>query len=151
MFFEDRAAAIREMSRVLRPGGRIAVAVWDKLENSPGFAGLVALLERLFGAQTAQALSAPFSLGDQEILLPLFQDPCWGDVRVTTINGTARFSSISSWIFIETKGWTLGDNIDENQYQHLLNEAERELKPYVQSDGTVEFRIPAHIVTASKR
>jgi ubiquinone/menaquinone biosynthesis C-methylase UbiE len=151
MFFGDRSTAIREMSRVLVPGGRLAVAVWDKLENSPGFAALVALLERLFGAQTAEALTAPFSLGDKEALLPLFHDSNLDEIQITTIAGTARFASIRSWVFIETKGWTLGNSIDESQYQHLLEEAERELQPYVISDGTVEFRIPAHIVTASKK
>jgi ubiquinone/menaquinone biosynthesis C-methylase UbiE len=151
MFFDDRAAAIHEMSRVLVPGGRLAVAVWDKLENTPGFAALVALLRRLFGPQAAEALSAPFSLGNLESLLPLFRKSDLQDVQVITMNGNARFSSINSWVFIETKGWTLGNSIDENQYQHLLKEAERELQPYVISDGTVEFRIPAHIVTASKK
>jgi ubiquinone/menaquinone biosynthesis C-methylase UbiE len=150
MFFQDRSAAIHEMSRVLVPSGRLAVAVWDKLENTPGFAALVALLERLFGTKTAETLSAPFSVGNMETLLPLFRNSNLQDVQVTTINGTARFSSIRSWVFIETKGWTLGNNIDEDQYEHLLEEAERELQPYVISDGTVEFRIPAHIVTASK-
>jgi ubiquinone/menaquinone biosynthesis C-methylase UbiE len=151
MFFEDRSGAIREMSRVLVPGGRLAVVVWDALENSPGFAALVALLERLFGAQTAQALSAPFSLGNKEALLALFHDSNLEDVQITTHEGVARFSSISSWIFIETKGWTLGDNINEAEYQHLLKEAERELQHYVVSDGSVAFRIPAHIVTAGKK
>lgn len=151
MFFEDRVRAIREMSRVLVPGGRLAVAVWDALENSPGFAALVALLERLFGAQTAQALSAPFSLGNKNTLLALFHNPNLEDVQITTHEGVARFSSISSWIFIETKGWTLGDNINDAEYQHLLKEAERELQPYVLSDGTVEVPIPAHIVTASRK
>ena len=151
MFFEDRSAAIHEMNRVLTPGGRLAVAVWGALENSPGFAALVALLERLFGTQTAEALSAPFSLGDLESLLPLFHNSKLQDVQVTTLDGTARFSSIHSWVFIETRGWTLGNSIDEDQYQNLLKEAERELQPFARADGTVEFGIPAHIITASKK
>ena len=29
MFFDDRVAALREMRRVMKPGGRMHVAVWD--------------------------------------------------------------------------------------------------------------------------
>jgi SAM-dependent methyltransferase len=151
MYFEDRSAAIREMGRVLIPGGRLAVAVWDSLENTPGYAAMAALLKRLFGAQTAEALYAPYSLGNKETLRPLFTDSHLQDVEITTHEGTARFSSLNSWVFTEIKGWTLSDRLDEAQYQNLLEEAEKELQPYVLSDGRVEFRAPAHIVTASKK
>src|SRR5262245_46222255 len=43
MFFEDRRSAIKEIVRVLRPGGRLAVAVWDSYKNSPGYAALIAV------------------------------------------------------------------------------------------------------------
>jgi ubiquinone/menaquinone biosynthesis C-methylase UbiE len=42
MFFTDRRQALREMQRVLAPGGHMAVAVWDSLDNIPAFARLVA-------------------------------------------------------------------------------------------------------------
>lgn len=150
MFFEDRLAAVREMSRVLRPGGQLAIAVWSTLEKTPGYAAMAALLERLFGPETAEALHAPYSLGDLEILLPLFDDPNLQDINVATLDGIAHFPSISAWVFTDIKGWTLSDSINEAQYEHLLGEAEKELQPFVRADRTVEFRAPAHIVTATR-
>ena len=63
MFFRDRVKALREMARVLVPGGRLAVAVWDELEKSPAYAAEVELLHEMAGPAAANALRAPFVLG----------------------------------------------------------------------------------------
>jgi ubiquinone/menaquinone biosynthesis C-methylase UbiE len=53
MVLEDRCVALREMMRVLRPGGRLAVAACDALDHSPGYAVLAELRHRLFGEELA--------------------------------------------------------------------------------------------------
>jgi SAM-dependent methyltransferase len=150
MFFEDRAAALREMWRVLRRGGRLAVAVWDELDHSPGYAAMAALLRRLFGDRVADELRAPFALGDPGDLRSLFAQAGIGTVEVRTLDGAARFPSIEDWVRTDVKGWTLADLINEAQYLTLLREAERELDTYKRRDGTVAFGCPAHIATAVK-
>jgi hypothetical protein len=138
------------MRRVLRPGGRLAVAVWDRLENSPGYAAMASLLERLFGPRIARELHAPFALGDSAALRALFSEARVADAEVITHMGTARFPSIEAWVRTDVKGWTLADLIDDEQYALLLREAAVALRPYAKADGTVVFDAPAHIVTAGK-
>jgi ubiquinone/menaquinone biosynthesis C-methylase UbiE len=150
MFFEHRLAAIKEMVRVLRQGGYMAIAVWDSLENTPGYAAITKLLQQLFGDEVADAMRAPFVLGDKQVLQSLFTEAGVSSAQIKTYQGTACFPSISSWVYTDIRGWTLADMIDDAQYQLLLKEAERELRQFVTSEGTVAFRSPAHIVTAIK-
>jgi len=150
MFFADRKQSIREMVRVLKPGRHIAVAVWDKLENTPGYAAASMLLHRLFGATIAESLRSPYVLGDISTLKDLFVDTGLSAVSVNTVDGVAKFSSIEDWMHTDVRGWTLADALDDDQYDLLLKEAKIALERFVLSDGRVEFASPAHIVKATK-
>ncbi|MBT8460640.1 MAG: class I SAM-dependent methyltransferase, partial [Boseongicola sp.] len=94
MFFDDRAKALNEMVRVVRPGGGLALTVWDDVVNSPGYAGMIELIEAMFGSNAADALRAPFVLGDKQALHNVLSEAGLVDVNVTTVTGTARFESI---------------------------------------------------------
>jgi SAM-dependent methyltransferase len=151
MFFDDRPAALREMMRVLRPDGRMAVAACDALDESPGYAALAALLQRLFGDRIADAFRAPFVLGDSEALLSICAVASIADAKVARHNGTVRFASIKSLISTERACvWTLGGMLDDTQFAELMREAEQALKPFVRTDGAIAFDMPALIVTATK-
>lgn len=150
MFFDDREAAIREMRRVLRPGGRVAVAVWDRLDNTPGYAAMVDLLRRLFGEHVAHGLRVPYNLGDARALRTLLTDAGFPDVGVTTHRGTARFPSIRAWVRTDVYGWVLADMLNDTQVEQLVTHAESALARFVNSDGEVTFDAPAHIVAAMK-
>ena len=151
MFFGDRARALAEMWRVIRPGGRLAVAVWGPVEDTPGYAAMVRLLEDLFGAKTADALRAPYCLGDTGTLAALCRDAGIDGAEIETRDGAARFPSIEAWVHTDVKGWTLADMIDDDQYAALRAAAGDRLQRFVQADGSVRFAHPAHIVTAEKR
>ena len=151
MFFPDRPRALREMVRVLVPGGRISVAVWESLENSPVYPIEVALLERLAGRDAAAALRAPFVLGDRDELAALFEDAGVASVAIETHRGTARFPSIRSMVEADLRGWlpVMGVSLREDQIQHILREAERALKEFETSGGAMVFDSPAHIVAGN--
>lgn len=151
MFFEDRHTALREMYRVLRPRGRLAVALCDAIDHSQGYAVLAELLQRLFGASVADAFRAPFVLGDAERLHALCAEAGIVGANVTQYEGEVRFASVKALVATERAcAWTLGGLLDDNQFERLLKEALQALKPFVTSEGSVLFTMPALIITATK-
>lgn len=149
MFFSDRAAAAAEMVRVLRPGGQGAVAVWAALENAPGYLKVAAMLRDVFDDGIAKSIEVPYVLGDPAALAALFE-PVAANVNVEIRPGSARFESLESWLYTDVRGWTLADVIDDAGFARLQAAAPDYLGEFVRSDGTVEFRHPALIVTFEK-
>lgn len=150
MFFADRQGAIEEMWRVLRPGGRLVIAVWDSLDRTPGYTAVTALLARLFGEEIADLLKSPYSLGDVDALRSLLVESSVENPDIRRVAGEACFPSIASWMHTDVRGWTLADELDDAQYQLLVDEAERALQRFVTDEGCVRFEHPALLATATK-
>ncbi|WP_455222967.1 class I SAM-dependent methyltransferase [Kaarinaea lacus] len=150
MFFENRHTAIQEMMRVLKPGRKLAISVWDKLENTPGYAAMTTLLQELFGNTFADELRAPFILGEEDKFAEVIKAAGVHNFTIHTIPGMARFPSLDDWIYTDIKGWTLADMIDDAQFQRLSRTAHKLLKQFTDGNGTISFEAPAHIAVISK-
>lgn len=150
MFFPDPVLAIREMLRCTKPGGRVVVAVWDALERSQAYPISVGLLDRRAGPAAADALRAPFAMGDIDELRDVFERAGSTKISISSQHGTATFPSVRSMVEADLRGWlpVMGVFLDDALIESVLSEAENVLSEYVTSDGTMVFDAPAHIVVA---
>ncbi len=152
MFFSDQTKSLCEMFRVLDNEGRLAVAVWDSLENIPVLAAEVDLLEAIAGPDAADALRAPFTLGNKNRIAELIRELDILDREITTHNGWARFPNVRTMVEADLRGWlpVMGVNLDESVIQQILNESENTLGRHIADDSEAVFRISAHIVSGRK-
>jgi SAM-dependent methyltransferase len=98
MFAVDPAAAAREIRRVLRPGGRVALAVWGPRERNPWLGLVLDSVSAQIGAPVPPSgVPGPFSLADAGALAQLLSDAGLDDVTVTEFPVGLRAASFEEW------------------------------------------------------
>ncbi len=99
MLSVDPAAALRECRRVLRPGGRLALAVWDQPASNPWATLPTRALVEL-GITSPPDPDAPgmFALADPDQLYELLGDAGFLEVVVASIELPRTAASVSAYV-----------------------------------------------------
>ncbi len=93
-FFPDRGTALDQIHRVLRPGGRLVVAVWGSLDDNPLVAGLSESTGEFLGHDVGQAMTGPCGFPDPEELRAVLDKRGFVYVEVEAVSGIARHPDV---------------------------------------------------------
>jgi ubiquinone/menaquinone biosynthesis C-methylase UbiE len=85
MFVPDKLRALREMKRVLVPGGTLLLSVWDELGRNPASQRLHQLANALMVDDPPIFMATPFSMCDAAALKTLAIDAGFDAPRVETV------------------------------------------------------------------
>jgi len=95
VYFDDRAQALAECARVLRPGGMLVLGVWQSLDRHPFYLALHDAIRRHAGMP---ALDRAFALGDAAQLRALIAGAGYTTVDIDSVSLAARFADPPSFL-----------------------------------------------------
>ena len=142
MLAVDPAAAVAECRRVLKPGGRLAAAVWDVPELNQAMTLPGAILVSLGLAEPPPPGGpGPFALSAPGALEELLRDGGFVDPMVESVEIERRFPSVRDWIgetvdvsMMFNRAWS---QLDGEQRHAVLAEAEARTREFADEDGSL--------------
>ena len=99
MLMADPAAALAETRRVLRPGGRVALAVWGAPNHNPWFSVAAALFqERGHLPPPEPDGPGPFSMGSEERTAALLRGAGFESLRIVEVAIRAIYRDVDDYL-----------------------------------------------------
>ena len=152
MFFPDRVAGYREARRVLRPGGRFVLSVWDRIAENEFADVVTAAVAALFPADPPLFLArTPHGHHDVATIRAELEAAGFSQVTVETIAHRSRAESARDPAIGYCQGTPLRNEIAARDPARLGEATDTAAAAMAARFGVgpVDGKIQAHVITAS--
>ncbi len=147
-FFPDQALALREMRRVARRGGRLALSVWSGIGFYNSAVGEA--LGRFVGEDTAARFCASRNVPGKDELERLAAAAGWSEVNVGVTRLNIRLPGVESFVLEHLAGTPVAAAIaaaDAESRTNIGASVKRAMERFEDGDG-VMYPEETHILTA---
>lgn len=147
MFIPDKVAALKEMRRVLKPGGRVAVMVWGAIDKCPGQMAMAKAWEKFFGVEQAGNFYSMHSMSDPETMREILFAAGFQEVNIQQAMGTMHFRSAEQQV--RSYGAMGGFSAYERVQNAAISEVTQALRAYTGPEG-LAYPIEALLARAKR-
>lgn len=134
MFFPDISGALREMGRVARPGGVVAVQAFDLREDQPAYGPWIAMVARHAGEDALRMLGTYWVHGDRGLML---ERCAAAGLHVTAIHDHERpasFPSVEAMVLTEVNATPLAERLSQRELDAIIADSYAVYEPFRTAD-----------------
>lgn len=151
MLVNDGEAALRETRRVLKPGGRVALAAWAGPDENLWSVAPVRILQRRGLLDPDQPGPGQFAWADPNEIQEHMEAAGFIDPEIDDVSFTLHYASVDEWWVAQTQMSTRTGDADRNMdfatRSDVLAELEQAAEPFLQPDDSL--KIPARTWVAA--